>query len=127
MRLDGAPHPILSPRTRGEGRPKGGVRGVRVAVLALASLVFTPAYAERHTVTLDGFAFQPTMLQVKAGDEVEWVNKDIVEHTATARDGAFDSKLLKPGASWRWKATKPGRHAYFCALHPTMTATIEVK
>jgi plastocyanin len=103
------------------------VSGVRIAVFALAALLCAPAYAERHTVTLDGFAFKPATLQVKAGDEIEWVNKDIVEHTATARDGAFDSKILKPGASWRWKATRPGNHVYFCTLHPTMTATLEVK
>ena len=103
------------------------MRGARLFALLFAALVCTPAYAERHTVTLDAFAFKPGTLQVKVGDEIEWVNKDIVEHTATARDGAFDSKLIKPGASWRWKATRPGSHAYICALHPTMTATLEVK
>ena len=100
---------------------------MRVAVFALAAVLCTPAYAESHTVTIDSFAFKPATLRVKAGDEVEWVNKGIVEHSATARDGAFDSKLVKPGASWRWKATRPGSHVYFCAFHPTMTATIEVQ
>ena len=112
-----APHPAL----------REGVRGARITALLFAVIVCTPAYAERYTITLDGFAFKPATLQVKVGDEIEWVNKDIVEHTATARDGAFDSKVVKPGASWRWKATKAGSHPYFCALHLTMTASIEVK
>lgn len=86
-----------------------------------------PVFAATHTITMEGFAFKPATLEVKAGDEIVWVNKDIVEHTATASDGAFDSKPLKPGSSWRWKASRTGQHAYICALHPTMTGALTVK
>jgi plastocyanin len=100
---------------------------VRLAALALAGIACMPAYAERHTVAIEGFAFKPAALEVKAGDEIVWVNRDIVEHTATASDAAFDSKSLKPGSSWRWQAARAGRHDYTCALHPTMTGTVTVK
>jgi plastocyanin len=99
----------------------------RLAVLALACALCMPAWAARYTVIIENFQFSPASLAVKRGDEVEWINKDIVEHTATAADGAFDSKALKSGRSWRWKAASAGRHAYVCALHPSMTATLEVK
>jgi plastocyanin len=98
-----------------------------LAAIALAAVLCTPAWAARYTVTIENFQFNPPSLVIKAGDEVEWINKDIVEHTATVADRAFDSKALKPGRSWRWTAARAGRHAYACALHPTMTATLEVK
>jgi len=45
-----------------------------------------------HTVTVDGTAFKPATLTIKAGDSVVWVNKDIVSHTATSTaPKVFDS------------------------------------
>ena len=99
----------------------------RLAMLALAGALCAPASAARYSVTIENFQFNPATVLVKPGDEVEWINKDIVDHTATATDGAFDSKSVKPGKSWRWKASATGRHAYSCALHPSMAATLEVK
>jgi len=55
------------------------------------------------------------------------VNKDIVPHTATSKDGGFDSKTLQPGASWSRTLAKAGSFGYVCTFHPTMTATVKVK
>ena len=52
-----------------------------------------------HTVTIDGASFSPADLTVKAGDTIVWVNKDLLAHTATAKGGAFDSKVIQPGDS----------------------------
>ena len=64
---------------------------------------------------------------MKAGDTIQWVNKDILDHTATAGDNAFDSKDIRPNATWRWVAAKPGQYAYVCSFHPNMTGVIDVE
>ena len=98
---------------------------VAVALAAVAST--TTARAATHTVTIEGFAFKPQALEVKAGDTVEFVNRDILPHTATAAANAFDSKTINPGGRWSWKAGAPGQYAYECALHPNMKGVLQVK
>ena len=43
-----------------------------------------------HTVPIDGLAFQPTALTVKAGDSIVWINKDPFPHTVTSQAGGFE-------------------------------------
>ena len=78
-----------------------------------------------HVIVIDKMQFGPMPTDVRAGDIIEWTNKDILEHSATARDGSFDIDL-KPGASVRSTATA-GTFAFLCKFHPTMTATLVVK
>ena len=78
-----------------------------------------------HVIVLDKMAFGPMPAGVRAGDIIEWVNHDIFEHSATARDGSFDVDL-KPGATVRMTASS-GSFAFFCKFHPTMQATLVVK
>lgn len=78
-----------------------------------------------HVIVIDKMAFGPMPAGVRAGDIIEWVNHDIFEHSATARDGSFDVDL-KPGASVRMTA-KAGTVEFFCKFHPTMQATLIVK
>jgi len=80
-----------------------------------------------HTVTIEGMRFQPDVLTVASGDTVVWVNKDLVPHTATSKDGGFDSKEIQTDGSWRYTIRTAGDFAYVCAFHPTMTATLRVK
>jgi plastocyanin len=97
------------------------------ALLALAAVAAIPvaAMAANHVVTIEGFGFKPQTVHVKRGDTIEWVNKDILDHTATSRNPAFDSKAIKPGASWRWTAARAGQYPYICAFHPNMTGVVE--
>lgn len=80
-----------------------------------------------HTVAIDGATFAPPKLTVTAGDTVVWVNKDPYPHTATSKEGGFDSKELGEGKSFRFVAKKKGDFPYVCTLHPTMKGTITVK
>jgi plastocyanin len=70
-------------------------------------------------------------VQVGAGTEVTWSNKDSSPHTATAADDAqresFDTKVIKQNASASVTFDKPGTYAYICDLHPYMKATVVVK
>ena len=100
--------------------------------LALASLCLVATGsvgappAKTHTVVIDGLKYIPENLTVKRGESVTWVNKDPFPHTVTAK-GAFDSKDIAEGKSWRYIARKPGRYDYICTLHPNMKATLIVE
>ena len=102
---------------------------LRLAILvgAIAAGCAAPALAASHTVTIEGFAFKPQTLDVKVGDTVAWVNRDILPHTATATANAFDSKTIQPGAKWTWTARTAGQYAYECALHPNMKGVVQVR
>ncbi|MFN0092352.1 MAG: cupredoxin domain-containing protein [Acidimicrobiales bacterium] len=76
------------------------------------------------TVKMAGLRFSPGTLTVPAGTEVVFDNNDVAPHTVTAEDGSLDSGILKPGAVFR--LTLNQRLAYFCAVHPDMTATVEI-
>jgi plastocyanin len=62
---------------------------------------------------------------VKAGDTVIWVNRDMVPHTATARDGSFDV-VLAGRQSRQMRVTRSGTFAVYCRYHPAMRITLAV-
>ena len=78
-----------------------------------------------HTVRMAKMVFGPAPTGVRVGDIVEWVNADIFQHTATARNGAFDVDL-KPGAKARTVLKAPGLVAFYCRYHPGMTGRLVV-
>jgi plastocyanin len=78
-------------------------------------------------VVMKDIGFQPASLTVNRGDTVVWKNEDFVPHTATARDGSWDSKAIDADSSWRYVAGEAGSYTYYCIFHPTMQGTIEVR
>ena len=78
-------------------------------------------------VRIEGFAYAPRTLTIAVGDRVTWTNGDPVEHTATARNGAFDTGLLGEGESASIRFTVAGTYRYLCTPHPNMTGTIVVR
>ena len=103
-----------------------------LVLLACSVSVDTASPARKpvaHTVVIEGMQFKPATLTIHPGDSVTWVNKDIVEHTATAPVDAkqpFDSQSIGVGKAWKRTFTKPGTHDYLCTYHPTMKGAIEV-
>ncbi|MFN2591030.1 MAG: cupredoxin family copper-binding protein [Actinomycetota bacterium] len=86
-----------------------------------------PAGGAPNAVAIEGFAFEPSKLVVDAGTEVTWTNDDPAEHTVTAKDDSFDSGPFGQGKSFSATLDQPGTVTYFCAIHPTMEATITVR
>jgi len=82
---------------------------------------------QRHDIAIRDFTYQPAELTIAAGDTVVWTNYDIVPHTATASDGAWDSAGIDVDQSWTYVAAAPGRHSYTCTFHPAMTAVLVVE
>jgi plastocyanin len=81
----------------------------------------------RHQVTIQGFKFHPDSLVVAPGDTVEWINRDILPHTSTASDSAWDSGVITVGSSWPTVIVARGMHDYICRLHPTMKGRIDAR
>lgn len=81
---------------------------------------------DTHTVEIREMAFRPAELRVRAGDTIVWVNRDFVQHTATAPDSAWTSPPLARGERWRMVARGPGTSTYICAFHPAMEARLMV-
>ena len=90
-----------------------------------AAVRSAPPAPQVHVIVVDTMQYGPMPTGVRAGDIIEWVNRGILEHTVTARDGRFDIDL-KPGATVRMKATA-GTVEVYCKFHPTMVATLVVK
>jgi plastocyanin len=85
-----------------------------------------PRTPSKQAVTVEAVAFQPADLTVNVGDTVVWTNKDPFPHTATAA-GAFDSKSIAAGGSWRFTARRAGTFPYVCTLHSNMKGTLQVE
>ncbi|MGJ0621497.1 MAG: cupredoxin domain-containing protein [Methylocystis sp.] len=81
--------------------------------------------SESARVVIADLEFKPSVVTVRIGDTVTWINKDFVEHTATSREGAFDVATPKSRPA-HWRARKVGEFSYYCRLHPNMTGTIRV-
>ena len=80
-----------------------------------------------HRVGITGFKFDPPLVEIAAGDEVEWTNHDFVAHTATADDKSFDTGTLDANRSRRIRFEKAGTLSYFCRFHKSMKGSVHVK
>lgn len=107
-----------------------GAAGARAAVTALAVSVLLAACGSSPkptaSVAISSYAFHPAAVTVAPGTKVRFTNRDQTAHTATARNGAFDTGTLKPGRSATVTLTKPGTYTYYCQFHAFMTATVVV-
>ncbi len=77
-------------------------------------------------VVIDKASFGDTPPGVLAGDTIEWVNKDIFDHTATSKAGGWDV-VIPAGKKARVVVKAAGVFDYICRFHPNMTGTIVVK
>ncbi|MDQ3720054.1 MAG: plastocyanin/azurin family copper-binding protein [Actinomycetota bacterium] len=81
------------------------------------------------TVIMEGTAFKPSHLSVKAGDTVTWTNTDALGHDVTAEDGSFKSGEpagMTEDMTFEHVFAKAGSFAYKCTVHSNMTGTVEV-
>jgi plastocyanin len=77
-------------------------------------------------VTIQNFAFSPSVITVPVGSTVTWTNQDIEQHTVTARDKSFGSNAIDQGQSFSNRFTKAGTYPYFCEIHPYMVGSVIV-
>lgn len=80
--------------------------------------------AETIRVTVEKMAFVPAQIQARVGDTIEWINKDILVHTATVKDGWEVLIPAKKTASLVGREV--GQVDYYCRFHPNMKGRISV-
>jgi len=99
----------------------------RMIPIALALMLgaSVPAQAATVQITMENLEIMPAEASAKVGDTVEWTNKDVLAHTATAKDGDFDV-MLPPKKSGSFVLKKAGTLEYYCRFHPNMKATLKV-
>ena len=79
-------------------------------------------------ITIDNFSFAPMQIEIAAGTQVTWINKDDVPHTVVSVDHKlFKSRALDTDESFSFTFKDPGTYEYFCSVHPKMTGKIIVK
>ena len=101
-------------------------------LVALSAHAATPAATTRsataYQIGIHNFHFEPMRLVVPAGATVTWTNHDEEPHVVTSAGHQFKSSpALDTDDHYSAVFTKPGSYAYFCSVHPFMTATIVVK
>jgi plastocyanin len=78
-------------------------------------------------VSIVDLSFEPATIEVDAGATLTWTNDDSIPHTVTARAEDFDSGVMMSGDSFSHTFETPGTYDYFCAVHPSMSATVVVR
>ena len=86
---------------------------VAAVILAAAAV---PARAETIQVIVDKLVFTPAEVSAKVGDTVEWVNRDILAHTATVKGGM--EVMIPARKTGRVTLQKAEAIDYFCRFHP---------
>ncbi|WMT75700.1 cupredoxin domain-containing protein [Bradyrhizobium sp. Ash2021] len=95
-----------------------------VTLLALAALA-VPAHAATIQVVMENLVISPAEASAKVGDTIEWINKDVFAHTATARNGDFDL-TIPPNKTVTSVLKKAGTVEYYCRFHPNMRAVLNI-
>jgi len=100
-------------------------QGVGFSAIFLLAGAASALAGEGARITIADTDFAPATVTVHVGDTVAWANKDIVDHTITAKDDGFD--IVAPvGKSGGFRLSKPGTITYYCRFHPNMVGTINV-
>ena len=83
------------------------------------------AHAATIQITMDNLVIAPTEVSAKVGDTLELINKDVLAHTATAKNGDFDV-MMPPKKTVTYVLKKAGTVDYYCRFHPNMKAVLNV-
>ncbi|MEP6837567.1 MAG: cupredoxin domain-containing protein [Bradyrhizobium sp.] len=98
-------------------------------VAVVTALVFgaitVPTHAATIQIVMENLVVSPAEVAAKVGDTVEWINKDVFAHTATARNGDFDV-AMPPKKTVTSVLKKAGVIEYYCRFHPNMKAVLNI-
>ena len=100
-------------------------RWILPIVAALMLGVSVSAQAGTIQISMEDLVISPAQATAKVGDTIEWINKDIFVHTATARNGDWDV-TMPPKKTVTLVLKKAGSIDYYCRFHLNMKATLTV-
>jgi plastocyanin len=102
----------------------------RRLLLITAALAFgasaAPAHARTVRILMQNLVIKPAVAEARIGDTVEWINDDMVDHTATARHGGFDV-FVPSKRSAAIVLTRAGTINYASRFHPIMKGRLEIR
>jgi plastocyanin len=118
-------------------------RGTSIVVGAVLLVVVAPALASASggggcgravtdrdgtRVGINNFCFGPTILRVRPGETVTWVNKDAVPHTVLGANGAWGryDAVRRNGGRVAFRFASSGVYPYVCTYHPGMIGAVVV-
>lgn len=93
-------------------------------IIIISGMNAVPALAETIQVTIDKLVYSPVEIKAKVDDTIEWINKEIVAHTATMR-GDWDVTIAA-NSSASLVLKKAGNVDYYCRFHPNMKGRITI-
>lgn len=102
--------------------------GCSLAVVAalMFGAIAVPAHAATIQISMENLVVSPAEVSAKVGDTIEWINKDVFAHTATARNGDFDV-AMPPKKTVTSVLKKAGTVEYYCRFHPNMKAVLKIE
>ncbi|MBR1193561.1 cupredoxin domain-containing protein [Bradyrhizobium sp. AUGA SZCCT0160] len=96
-----------------------------IVTALLSGAIAVPAHAATIQIVMDNLVVSPAQVTARVGDTIEWINKDIFAHTATARNGDFD--VAMPSKTTVTSVLKKaGTVEYYCRFHPNMKAVLTI-
>lgn len=101
-----------------------GRLGLIAGVLSLAAMAVS-AHAATITIVMENLVISPAEAAAKVGDTIELVNKDVIAHTATAKNGDFDV-MMPPKQTVTYVLKQAGTVDYYCRFHPNMKAMLKI-
>ena len=100
-------------------------RMLLIVTALLSGAIAVPAHAATIQIVMDNLVVSPAQVTARVGDTIEWINKDIFAHTATARNGDFDV-AMPPKKTVTSVLKKAGTVEYYCRFHPNMKAVLTI-
>lgn len=81
--------------------------------------------ALHHQITISGFEFVPEEIEVKVGDTITWVNKDVVPHNVVdiSNKQVVTPDLMQGG---NFSYVVNSAMSYRCGFHPSMKGSIVI-
>jgi plastocyanin len=100
-------------------------RKLLIAIALTSGAIAAPAHGATIQIVMENLVMSPAEVTARVGDTIEWINKDIFAHTATARNGDFDV-TMPPKKTVTSVLKKAGTVEYFCRFHPNMKAVLTI-
>jgi plastocyanin len=101
-------------------------RHLPIFIALLLGAMAVPASAATIQITMQDLVIAPAEVSARVGDTIEWINKDVFAHTATARNGDFDV-TMPPKKTVTSVLKKAGTVEYYCRYHPNMKAILKIE
>jgi plastocyanin len=98
-------------------------RALLIMTALMLGAIAVPAHAATIQIVMENLVMSPPEATARVGDTIEWINKDIFAHTATARNGDFDV-TMPPKKTVTSVLKKAGMVEYYCRYHPNMKAVL---